>query len=75
MPFYLSDQMRDEFDYLEYDSMTIMLYETHFHALCRYATINIPIESEKIMRFVKGFVKFYQSGTTQVVVSKAVFRV
>lgn len=47
MPYSLYDQIRDNFDQLEWGFMTIFVYEAHFHELSKYFSTNTSIEFER----------------------------
>lgn len=69
----LRDQMFEEFDHLEWGSMTIFKYETHFHTLSKYSVASISIEFEWIKKFIKGLYDNYHLCTTYMIVSRDLF--
>lgn len=71
----LRDLMHDDFYYLEYVSMYIIEYESHFHDLSRYLVSCIYTELERIHKFTKGLEGPYQLATNNIVVSGDLFRV
>lgn len=74
VPYSLRVQIRDDFDHLGQGSMTIVKHDVYFYTLSRYATTSIFIELERIKKFVKGLVGYYQLATSQIVISGASFQ-
>lgn len=66
--------MFEEFDHLEWGSMTIFKYETHFHTLSKYSVASISIEFEWIKKFIKGLYDNYHLCTTYMIVSRDLFQ-
>lgn len=66
--------MHNRFDNLEKGSMTIAKYATHFYTLSKYSATSISIESERILKFIKGLDGVYQLVTTQMVVLGSSFQ-
>ncbi|KAG5606063.1 hypothetical protein H5410_027555 [Solanum commersonii] len=56
------------------DGMEFPEYEVKFHALTRHALMILPIEAERVRRFVKGLVIPIRLGVSQVVASGVAFQ-
>ena len=47
---------RGPFEGLQQNGMSVAEYEGKFHALARHASMILPIEAERVRRFVKGLI-------------------
>ena len=54
--------------------MSVPECEGKFHALARHASMILPTETERVRRFVKGFVIPIRLGVSQIAISGVLFK-
>ncbi|XP_059285948.1 uncharacterized protein LOC132039492 [Lycium ferocissimum] len=74
IPCTLRESRRDEFNDLEHRGMPVAEYEARFNFSAHYAVKQIPAETERVRRFIRGLVLPLKLATLQLMVMGSLFQ-